>query len=898
VTARPADEALIRTVVACYRWCLVLYPRPFQQAYGTSMLQLFRDRCREARRVRGVVALVGGWVAATLDLIATAAIERAAAGRAVREPSPSATTFAQRVRLGDAVTHDLRVAARGLVRQPVFTAVVVATLALGIGATTTIFSVVHGVLMRPLPYRDSSRLVTLMQWNQPKKLDERPSPANFLDWREASRLVELAAAEPYGMDLTGAGDPITLDTWRVTEGFFDTLGVPPLLGRVFDRSEHVAGNERVVMISHRLWGTRFGADAGIVGRSITLDGQPHVVVGVLPALLKYPADKDIWVPKVIGDRERRARASTYWQVIGRLKPGVSVDRARAELATIGERLAVAYPRSNKGVGIRVIPLFERVTGSVRPALLLLLAGVGCLMLVACANAAHLMLTRAAARREETAVREALGASRWDLLRLALAESTWLALAAGAFGVVISYWAVTGIVALAPADVPRLDEVGLDGRVLLFTVALGVATAMICGLAPSVHLRATTDRTMRAYGRAARGQRFGAILVVAQTALAVVLLAASGLLMRSFGALLKVDLGYRVDNRVALTLHAWERYPQPERRAWFIEEVEARMARQPGVLMVGAASTLPLSQEGSEMDPPYTVVGQPTPSPGDEPTALVTFITPRYFEAIGMRLVAGRALNDGDTATSPPVIVVNEAMARQAWPGEPAVGKRIASTLSFAGNATREVVGVVGDVHQTGLDDRPPPAYYVPIRQVPFGSMTFVARTSGDPAVAVPTLQRAVWSIDPAMSFAGLETMNALLRETLAARRFTLTLLSAFSAVAVALAAVGLYGLVAFWVGRRTTEIGIRMALGAGVRSVLGLVMRQGMTIAGAGVLGGLAAAVVLTRYLRAMLFGIASVDPVTFITLAAVMVLVSAIACYIPARRAAHADPLTAIRTE
>ena len=889
---------LVRAVVACYRCCVVLYPRAFRRAYGASMSQLFRDRCGDARRSRGASSVIRVWAAATLDLIATAAIERVGTDPQRDERAQPTSTLAQRLGFGAAaVAHDLRIAARGLIKQPAFTGVVVATLALGIGATTTIFSIVHGVLLRPLPYRESARLVTLWQWNQPKSIDEPPSPANFLDWREASRLVQLAAAEPYGLDLTGSGDPIALDTWRVTEDFFDTLGAAPVLGRSFARTEHVAGNDHVVMISHRLWQTRFGADTAIVGRSITLDGQPHVVVGVLPALVSYPAHRDIWVPKVIGDRERRSRASTYYQVIGRLKPGVTLERARAELATIGSRLAIAYPRTNKGVGITVTPLFDRVTSSVRPALLLLLAGVGCLLFVACANAAHLMLTRAAARRDETAVRAALGASWWDLLRLALAESTCVALAAGGVGVIVSYWAVAGIVALAPPDVPRLDEVGLDGRVLLFAVAIGVATAMICALAPSVHLSGTTDRTIRGYGRAPRGQRFGSTLVVAQTALAVVLLAASGLLIRSFGALLKVDLGYRVENRVALTLHAWDQYPQPERRAWFIAEAEARMARQPGVLVVGAASTLPLSHEGSEMDPPYTILGQPAPSPGDEPTALVTFITPRYFEAIGMRLVDGRALNDGDTATSPPVIVVNEALARRAWPGERAIGKRIASSLSFAGRATREVVGVVGDVRQAGLDDRQQPAYYIPVRQVPFGSMTFVARTSGDPTLAVPALQRAVWSIDPSISFAGVETMSGLLRETLAARRFTLTLLSAFSGVAVALAAIGLYGLVSFWVGRRTNEIGIRMALGAGVRSVLGLVMRQGMTIAAAGVAGGLAASFVLMRYLTAMLFGVTPVDPVTFVTLAGVMVIVSAIACYVPARRAAHADPLAAIRT-
>ena len=794
---------------------------------------------------------------------------------------------------------DLRVAARTLFKQPGFTAVIVITLALGIGATTTIFSVVNGVLLRPLPYRDSERVVTLWQRSEAKGIDEPATPANFLDWREAARLVELATAEPFGMDLTHSGDPIGLDTWRVSERFFETLGITPLLGRTFAREEHQAGRDRVVIFSHQLWQTRFGGDRMIIGRRVTLDGQPYEVVGVLPPEVAYPTRKDLWTPKVFGDRDRRMRSATYYSVVGRLKPGVTIEHARAELAIIADGLANTYPRTNKGVGITVRPLFEHVTGPVRPALLLLLAGVGCLLLIACANAANLMLTRASARRAEMMVRTALGAGRWHLLRLALAESSLLAFAAGGLGVLASYWAVNAIVALAPPDVPRLDEVGISVRVLMFAVTVAATTAFVCGLVPATLLwSARLERTVRAHSGSGRSPRVGSALVMAQTGLAVMLLVASGLLIRSFGALLKVDLGYRVDNRAALTLHAWDTYPQPERRAWFIDEAESRMRGQPGVIAVGAASALPLSHEGSEMDPPYTVLGVPPPAPGDEPTALTTFVTPGYFEAIGMRLVQGRLPNDRDTATSPPVIVVNEAMARQSWPGESAVGRRITSSLSFAGRATREIVGVVGDVRQAGLQDRPQPAYYIPIRQVPFGSVTFVVRTTGDPALAVPGLQRAVWSINPVVSFAGLETLNGLLRETLAARRFTLTLLSAFSVVALVLASVGLYGLVSFSVGQRTNEIGIRMALGARTGAVLAMVMRQGMVVAAAGVAGGLLASIVFTRYLSAMLFGVSATDPATFAALAPVMAIVSALACYVPARRAARVDPLAAIRAD
>jgi len=672
-----------------------------------------------------------------------------------------------------------------------------------------------------------------------------------------------------------------------------------MLGRTFAREEHQAGRERVVIFSHRLWQTGFGGDRHVIGRTVTLDGQPYEIVGVLPPQVAYPTRKDLWTPKVFGDRDRRMRNATYYSVVGRLKPGVTIEQARAEMAIIADRLAQTYPRTNKGVGITVQPLFSYVTGSVRPALLLLLGGVGCLLLIACANAANLMLTRAAARRTEIVVRTALGAGRWHLLRLALAESSLLTVAACSLGVITSYWAISAIVALAPPDVPRLDEISISVRVLLFALAVAAATALVCGLVPATQLwSARLERTVRAQSGTGRTPRVGSMLVMAQTALAVMVLVASGLLIRSFAALLKVDLGYRVDNRAALTLHVWDAYPQPERRALFIAEVETRMRQQPGIVAVGAASALPLSHEGSEMDPPYVVAGVPPPAPGDEPTALTTFVTPGYFEAIGMRLVQGRLFSDRDAATAPPVIVVNETMARQSWRGESPVGRRITSSLSFAGRATREIVGVVGDVHQTGLQDRPQPAYYIPIRQVPFGSVTFVIRTNGDPALAIPGLQRAVWSINPAVSFAGVETMNGLLRETLAARRFTLMLLSTFSIAALALASVGLYGLVSFSVGQRTNEIGIRMALGARAGAVLTMVMRQGMIVAAAGVGGGFAASIALTRYLSTMLFGISAADPATYAGLAAVMAIVSALACYVPARRAARVDPLAAIRAE
>ena len=894
----------MKVLVWCYARLLILYPRAFREQYRGAMCQLFRDRCRDGSRRDGAIGIIGVCAAAFIDLVTNAVLERAISDRGdlVSSVGPLAPVPApSRPWPGDMLMRDLRIAVRRLVREPAFTAIVVITLALGIGATTTIFSVIDGVLLRPLPYRDADRLLTVWQWSKSKGIEEAPSPANFLDWRDASRLMDLAAAEPFGVDLTNSGDPIDLDTWRVSERFFETLGVQPLLGRTFLPEEHVDGRHRVVMLSHALWRTRFGGDSSVVGRTITLDGKSAVVVGVMPPRVDYPSRKQIWIPKVFGESERRARMQTYYRVIARLKPGVTIEQARDELSSIADRMAIELPRTNKDVGIVIEPVFERVTGSVRPILLLILGAVGCVLLISCANAANLLLARAAARQPEMAVRTALGAGRKDLLRLTLTESAVLTVCAASVGVLVSYWAVAALVRLAPADIPRLDEVGLNAQVLAFAVAIASATALLCGAAPAVQFwTRSIERPLRAGGRSSTGAgaRFRSALVVGQTALAVVLLVGNGLLIRSFTALLRVDLGYRVDRRVALTTHVWSDYPQPERRAQFFTAVEQRIAREPGVISVGAASALPLSHEGSEMDPPFTVGGRPTPAPGDEPTALVTFVTPGYFQAIGMRLAAGRLFTDQDSPSSPPVVVVNETMARRIWPGESAIGKRITSRLSFSATATREVVGVVGDVRQGGLHDGAQPAYYVPHRQVPFGSMTIVARTTADGASAVPSIQRAIWSVNPRVSFAGVETLDGLLRDTLAPRRFTLTLLSGFALVAIVLASVGLYGVVSFSVAQRTSEIGIRMALGAGVPSVLALVMRQGLTIAWAGLACGVVSALVLTRYLTTMLFGVEPTDPMTFGVLSVIVLAVSAVACYVPARRAARVDPISAIRVE
>jgi len=880
---------------------LWLYPTAFRRRFGAEMLIAFRARIGDARRRSGRFFALATTVRALADLVVNGLAERFVRDRGLDRQPVEASATATRRGLTDWLFQDLKIATRRLRREPGFAAMVVLTLAGGIGAATTIFSLVDGVLLRPLPYREADRLLTIWQWSKSKGIEEPPSPANFLDWRDRAVRVDLAAAEPFGLDLTDSGDPVALDTWRVSERFFETLGVTPLLGRVFHPGEHVAGRDRVVILGHALWQTRFGSDRSVVGRSVTLDGVRYEVVGVLPPHIDYPSRRDIFVPKVFSANDRRARLQTYYRVVARLKPGVSVAQARDELAAIAEQIGLALPRTNKDVGVLAVPLFERVTGSVRPILLLMLGAVGCVMAIACANAANLLLARAGARHTEMAVRRALGASRRDLLRFTLAESVVLTAVAAGVAILASRWAIAAVIRIAPATLPRVEEVELNLGVLGFAIALAGATAVICGLAPAAQLwQPSIEHALRAGGRSSTsgGTRFRSLLVAAQTALAVLLLAGNGLMIRSFAALLRVDLGYLVDRRLALTAHLWDLYPQPERRAEFFADVDRRLAEQHDVLAAGAASALPLSHEGSEMDPPFVVAGRPQPAPGDEPTALVTFVTPGYFKAVGMRLVQGRSFTDRDTPATTPVVVVNETMARRIWPGENPIGQRITSRLSFAGSATREVVGVVGDVRQGGLQDRPQPAYYVPHRQVPFGSMTMVVRTSGAAAAAVATVQRTIWSINPRVTFDGVETLDGLLRDTLAPRRFTLTLLSGFSAGALLLALVGLYGLTSFGVHHRTTEIGIRMTLGARAASVQALVMRDGLRSAWWGLIVGIGASLILTRYVSGLLFGVTPTDPVTFAALALAMLAVTALACYLPARRASRLDPLRAIRVE
>ena len=797
---------------------------------------------------------------------------------------------------------DLRYGLRVLLKRPGFALVTVLTLALGVGANTAIFSVVNGTLLRPLPYRDAERVMTLWQ-NDVKAGKERDdvSPANFADWRErAESFEEMAAVEPYGHNLTGQGEPENFRSWLASEGFFRVMGADALHGRTFLPEEHQPNAPRAVVLGHGLWQRRFGGDVGLVGRTLLLNGRPHTVVGVMPPEFDYPAGRELWAARAVTERERQDRGSSYWQVVGRLKAGVTAEQARAEMDSIAARLAEEHPQTNAAIKSTVVPLQEQLTGHIRPALLVLLAAVGLVLLVACANVANLLLARGMERRREFAVRNALGAARSRIARQLLTESFVLALAGGAFGVLLSRWLVDLILAFTPEGLLGTERLGLDWRVASFAVGATALTAVLFGLLPSLQfskpdLAGALKETQRTAAGGTAGLRVRNALVVAEIATALVLLVGAGLLVRSFVELLRVDPGFAADKIAALEVHVWARYRTPEQRRNFFDEATERLRALPGVEGAGAVSSLPFVLMDSNT--PFDIEGRPAPPAGEGPSAYAITATADYFGAMNIPLREGRPFSQADREDTTPVVLVNETMARRHWPGESPVGQRI-SFGEGEERGTFEVVGVVGDVRHEGLDSQPRSEFFLTHAQDSSGSMIFVVRAKGDPQAILQAAKKEVWAVNRDVAFSQAVTVNQLVSKSLGERRFTLLLLSSFAALALALAAVGIYGLVSFTTGQRTHEIGVRVALGARPRDITGMILRQGLWLALAGVGAGLVAAFALTRFLRQMLFGVSATDPATFALPALLLCLVALAACYLPARRATRVDPMEALRYE
>jgi putative ABC transport system permease protein len=795
---------------------------------------------------------------------------------------------------------DLKYGLRTMRRGPGFTAVAVLTLALGIGANTAIFSVVNAVLLRPLAYRDPARLVTVLHegWKP-------VAPANFLDWREQSRSFEsIAAAQSWNLTMTGQGQPEQLNVLQTSAEMFHVLGVDAALGRTYTAGEDQPGREHVVVISHGFWQRRFGGSPDVVGRQVTLDGEPYTVVGVMPPDFQFApfwaTHAEAWLPLNLGQRVTDRRGQSL-RVFARLKSGVTQEQAQAEMETINKRLEEQYPRANEGLTVSVDPLHEKVVGKSRPALLVILGAVGFVLLIACANVANLTLAKAASRRKEIAVRIALGAGRWRVIRQLLTESLMLSLAGGGTGLLLAYWSNTALASLGPDTLPRVRTVGLDANVLLFTLGLSVLVGLLFGLAPA--LRSVKTDLIESLKDRARGsspdrrhERVRQLLVVGEIAVSLVLLVGGGLMMRSFLRLTSVEPGF--DPRGVLTATvplSGPRYSTDEQRAAFFQQLTTKLSSLPGVKSASAINHIPLG--GDVWTFGFTVEGRPAPPPAERPSAVYRVMRPEYFRTMGATLLKGRDFTERDDAFSPGVVIVNEALARRQWPGEEPLGKRI--TLNSEGTKQREVVGVVRDLKQGEWASEPKPEMYLPHSQdASPRSMTLVIRASSDLSELGPEVRREVWAIDKDLPVSQVTGMEDVVAESVGQQRFNTLLIGVFAATALILAAVGIYGVMSHTVAQRTHEIGVRMALGARGRDVLGMIIRQGLLLTLFGLALGLVGALALTRMMNSILYEVSATDPLVFGGVAAALTLSALLACYLPARRATKVDPIEALRYE
>ena len=804
----------------------------------------------------------------------------------------------------ETLLNDIRYGIRSLARHPGFTTVAVITLALGIGANTAIFSVVNAVLLRPLPFAEPEQIIWL--WDTQPQLPTAPaSVADFVDWKAQNRSFEPLAAFQSGNMFFDAGyGTEDVPVGLVTPEIFSLFRVSPILGRTFTNEETMPGPpSRLAVLSYSTWQNKFGSDPNVVGRTIQLSGTTHTIIGVMQAGFSFPERAQLWRPFPI-DPNQLDRGPHYLSVVGRLKRDVTQAQAQADLSAIAARLAQQYPDQIAGHGVKLEPLTDVVVGDIGSALYVLLAAVGFVLLIACANLANLMLARVGVRQKEIAVRSALGARRLRIVRQLLTESIMLAMVGGVAGLLLAIWAVSWLVSLAPDAIPRLNEIGVDPRVAGFTLLLSLATGVLFGLAPALQVsRPDLTDALKETGRTTvglRGSWLRGALVMSEVGLSLVLLVGAGLMIRSFAKLNQVDPGFTPERVLTLGVALLpSKYPKDEQVATFYSQILERAAATPGVESAGAISNLPLS--GSNTSDYFTIEGRPAIAKEAEPMAEYRVVTPRYFESMGIPLMAGRDFAATDTKQSPNVVVINDAFARRHFTGENPLGHRI--KLQNQERDPLMIVGVVGNVRDFGLDELPAPTAYVPFLQDPLSksyerSMTIVARSKSDPGAIAASLRAELTSMDKSLPVYALKPMTEYLRDSLSRRRFNMVLLTAFSGLALALAAIGIYGVISYGVAQRTREMGIRMALGAQSRDVVKLVLRQAMLMTLGGVAIGLLASFALTRLMRSLVFSVSVTDPLTFAVIALLLIFVSLLACLIPARRATKVDPLVALRYE
>jgi putative ABC transport system permease protein len=796
---------------------------------------------------------------------------------------------------------DLRYGARLLRRSPGFSVVAILTLALGIGANTAIFSVVNAVLLRPLPFKDSGRLVRL--WPTNAKIGSFASPItsfpDFIDWKTQSHSFEqVEAYVPRSFNITGGDQPVHVSGLRTSAGFLQLLNVSPIHGRTFVEEEIPPGRDHVVLLSEGLWQNRFAKDPGVLGKTVKLNDEAYIVIGILPATFRFPPDNPAAI--VLPQPPDPNRGHGFINVAARLKAGATLSQAQAEMDTIARRLEVQYPRFDKNNGVRVLSLRDSFARNFRPALLIFLSAVGFVLLIACANVANLFLGRAASRHKELVIRAAMGAGRLRLARQLLTESALLGLAGGVTGLLFAYWGTKGLVTLVGStfSTHALDSASIDANVLGFTLAVSLAVGILAGLAPALGAsRLDLNDTLKEGARGLTGNRrrnrIRGTLVVAEIALALVLLIGAGLMLKSFVLLQRVNPGFDPENVLTMNLAiGGKRYAKTSARAPFVEEVLNRIQQIPGVQSAAVVTDLPLTDNNDSLE--ISIEGRADPKP--KPIVNFNVIGPGYLRTLGIPLLKGRDFSTRDTEAVPAVILVNQALARQFWPQADPIGARI----STDGKLWLTIAGVVGDVRQQGLRAEPQPEVYVSYLQDPYQwpYLSLLVHTSFDPGKLAPSIQSVIWSVDKDVPVSGMATMQQLRSGSIAQPRLTALLLSVFAALAMILASVGIYGVMAYSVTQRTHEMGLRMALGAHVTDVLKLVVGQGMLLAAAGVALGLAGAFAMTRALEKFLWGVRPTDPATFIAVSLLLAAVALLASYLPARRATKVDPMVALRYE
>lgn len=799
---------------------------------------------------------------------------------------------------------DIRHSVRLVRARPGVFILAASILAVGIGSTTAVLSLLDRLVVHALPYHEPDRLVSFWQHNAVTG-DASPevAPGDFADWRAAAGSFEaIAASEPFSIDYTGGDRPEVILATRVTEGFFDVLRVRPLHGRLLDASDYRAVDTRTAVISHAFW-LRLGADPVIAGRGLTFDGESYTIVGVLPKgtelnLFDGRDIRDVYLPKVIGDDELRIRGAGWWAAIGRLKPGVSLDQARAEMRVISSRLANDYPLTNASATTLVEPLETNLMRTVRPALVMMLAAAVLVLIIACANVANLQLMRSAERTTEFGVREALGASRARIVRQLLTESWLIAIAGAGLGVLLAWCTIRVSALLAPVNSPRIAELSLNGWLFVLALIIGTAASFLSGAVPALQFSrkvrfdlAGTERTTTSH----RSRRLRDSLVVAEIAVAVVLAVIVGLLGRSFVGLLRVDPGFRADRLAVVQVFAWDRNTTPDKLAAFFDESVARLRQIPGLIDVGAVSAMPFMEANINMESPLMIAGRPSEARGQEPKTFLTVATPDYFRVMNIAVLEGRGLALDDRARAEPVAVISRSLARRHWPAGSAVGSRVDVRLRGRLRQVR-IVGVVGDLRHDGLAMPPRDELFVPFSQAPFGSMTFVLQSSGEPSRLIEPAKRAIWSVDPLQAVYDSGPVTSLLATSLAPRRFALVLTGAYAATASGLAALGIYAVLSVATRQRTREIGVRLALGASRSTVTLLVIRHGLVLALSGLAIGLLASMFAAQQIRHQLFATEPLDVVTLASVTALVVVVTLLASYGPARRATRISPVIALR--